>query len=178
MGEPIEDEYFNWLYTKVGWRENYTPSTKYQSLLYLLHCTEFTWRLSGDDNRAEDGEDLRREFLREVSSRPGYDEWAYLPCSVLEMLIAFARRAEFQTTYSLREWFWIFIENLGLSDISDANYKEKAELIGPILEAFIWRTYDEHGNGGLFPIKGSEHDQRKIEIWYQFCEYLIENEID
>ena len=63
MEEPIENLYFNWLYTKVSDVKNQTPTTKFDRLLILLHRTEFVWLLSGDDNRAEDGRDLRIEFL-------------------------------------------------------------------------------------------------------------------
>jgi hypothetical protein len=175
MGEPIEDLYFNWLYAKVAYRRPSTPSTRYQSLLYFLHCTEFVWLVSGDDNRAEEGRELRREFLQE-SSIQLEESWMLLDCSVLEMLIAFSRRAEFNTDISAERWFWIMIDHLGLSDISDSTYSEQetADVLGPALENFIWRLYDRNGRGGLFPLRHPLEDQRKVEIWYQFCEYLVE----
>lgn len=178
MSEPIEDAYFNWLYTKVAWREVYSPSIRYESLLYVLHCVEFAWIILGDDNRAEEGKELRKEFLREIHLDEDEDSWMVLGCSVLEMLIAFSRRAAFQTDKSSEEWFWIFMENLKLSEISDSAFDEEAEKIGPIIDNLVWRRYDRFGRGGgLFPLRRSENDQRKVEIWYQFCEYLVEQGI-
>lgn len=178
MDEPIEDLYFNWLYTKVAYRPNTTPSNRYHSLLYFLHRTEFVWRVSGDDNRAEDGRALRIEFLNETridTDEPLVD----LECSVLEMMIAFSRRAAFQTDMELEEWFWIMIDNLGLSDLPDSAFNGGAEtaIVGPIMEDLVWRRYESNGRGGLFPLRNPDEDQRDVEIWYQFCEYLVDQGI-
>ena len=174
MDEPIEEVYFNWLYSKVASIEIPTPSLTFYTLLRELHSTEFVWLLSGDDNRCQDGLDLRREFEREarIDTDP---PWMEIGCSVLEMLIAFARRAEFQTDLRARDWFWIFLENLGLHELNDAQHgvSQRANLV---LDRLIWRTYRRNGHGGLFPLHDTEHDQRKIEIWYQFCEWLVEQE--
>lgn len=176
MTEHVDEAYFHWLYAKVAWREVYTPSTSFHSLLYFLHCTEYVWRLSGDDNRAEDGRDLRSEFL--AQSRYRVDEtWMLLDCSVLEMLIGLARRAAFATSKNTQEWFWIFLENLGLSEVSDASYASTPNL-GEIVERFVWRQYDVRGRGGIFPLRYPQHDQREVELWYQFSEYVLENDID
>lgn len=176
MSEPIEETYFNWLYVKVVEnRPVHTPSNSYLTLMRDLHTTEFIWLLSGDDNRAEDGLDLRKEFLLQahLDQDPA---WTSIPCSVLEMLIAFSRRAAFETELSSREWLWIFLGNLGLSDLTDATLGV-TQLTYEIMDRFIWRTYNEKGEGGLFPLTNPQHDQRKVEIYYQFCEWLIENDI-
>ena len=121
MDEPIEDIYFNWLYSKVASVEVPTPSLTYWNLLRELHATEFVWLISGDDNRAADGVELRKEFHRMIQLELDQDlPWMMLGCSVLEMLIAFSRRASFQTDMPEREWFWIFLEHLGLADLNDA----------------------------------------------------------
>jgi hypothetical protein len=39
----------------------------------------------------------------------------------------------------------------------------------------IWRTYDRRGHGGLFPLQRSNRDQRRVEIWYQLSEYLLQD---
>ena len=49
------------------------------------------------------------------------------------------------------------------------------ENIDEILNKFIDRTYRASGYGGLFPLRHSKEDQRKVEIWYQMAAYLIEN---
>lgn len=174
MNEPIENLYFNWLCAKVVQVEHSTPSLTYDTLLRTLHNTEFVWLLSGDDNRAEDGVELRLEFILEadVVDDPA---WRNIGCSLLEMLIAFSRRASFMTDIKSRDWFWHFMENLGLDQYNDASNASPEE-IGEVLYQVVWRQYNYDGRGGIFPLTGTVHDQTKVEIWYQFCEYLVDQE--
>jgi hypothetical protein len=166
MSEPIENEYFNWLCAKVlpqGGRQ-------YYGLLRILYRTPFGWVVSGDENREEDGRELRLYFLNEThthNDRGWYEE----PCSVFEMLLAFAQRAYFQTDRPAREWFWEFITNLDLGDFRQVD-QEDIPVIEERLNVFVSRTYEANGYGGLFPMQWPKHDERKVEIWYQFCDYL------
>lgn len=174
MNEPIESTYFNWLVAKVIQLKNPTPSLTFWRLLQELHQTEFVWLVPNDDNRVQDGLDLRPEFLRELSM----DEdvlFDGLGCSVLEMLIAFARRIEFDTDEPLSDLFWGFVENMGLKRFNDASYDVR--VVVDILTIFIWRTYNFSGaGGGMFPLHKPKRDQRKVEIWYQYCDYVIDLE--
>lgn len=173
MNEPLENTYFNWLCAKVVDKARFPVTDHYWELLRRLHRTEFVWLLSGDDNRAEDGKELRSEFIF-AAEIPDNVDWRTIPgCSVLEMFIAFARRAEFQTDVPLRDWFWEFIDNLGLDQFDDRSEWDES-LFCDILEQFIWRTYSTNGVGGLFPIDNPSCDQREVEVWYQFCEYLVD----
>lgn len=176
MGEPLEEAYFNWLCAKVVdhfYTVNEVPTLSYSKLLRTLHNNEFVWMLSGDDNRAEDGKDLRGEFLIECDI-PDNPEWRTIPgCSVLEMLIAFSRRAEYQNDQPAREWFWEFISNLGFLECTDDSVITSQD-IEEHLELFIWRNYNIDGSGGLFPMQHSYRDQRAVEIWYQLCDYLVD----
>lgn len=173
MDESLEILYFNWLYAKIHLSE--VPYSSYSELLKVLHDTEFVWLLTGDDNRAEDGTDLRTEFIRES----GLDidrSWFDSGCSVLEMMVAFTRRANFEVDdISMQEWFWQFVSNLGLSDFHDDNIDH--ELVKSMLETFVWRTYEYDGTGGMFPMRNPPDDQRTVEIWYQFCEYLVKHDL-
>lgn len=171
MREPIEHAYFNWLCAKV-----LEPrSSVYLDLLIILHKTEFVWVVPADEHRAEDGLELRISFVRETDYER--DEfWANEPCSMLELLVSFAIRAEFQTALSVRTWFWIFIENLGLNEFQRIS-PEDLNIIEDILYTFIWRQGDEKGNGGLFPLISPKRNQRETEIWYQFFEYIDEQQI-
>ena len=176
MDEPIEELYFNWLYDKVASIDvPSTPSLTYLTLLRELHATEFVWLVSHDSNRAEDGIEVRKEFIREsyLDEDPA---WNSVPCSVLEMLIAFSYRAAFETEISSRDWFWKFLENLGIDDLSD-NVLGVSQLVDEALDEFIWRTYEANGDGGLFPLSEPEHHQRQVEVWYQFCEWLVDHDV-
>lgn len=166
MREPIENEYFNWLCAKVL----STSGNMYVDLMRILHKTPFVWFIPGDKNRADDGNELKTYFLNE-SGWENDPEWFSEPCSVLEMLIAFANRASFQTDIPSRDWFWEFMINLQLDECR--RVEESSEpVIEEILNTFVWRTYMPNGRGGIFPMNHPSRDQREVEIWYQFCDYL------
>jgi hypothetical protein len=172
MGEPFEEVYFNWLCAKVT--DPFGRSLNDVKLLEDLHKTEFVWLISGDDNRAVDGQYLRKEFF-DQSHFPVEHYFLEYTCSVLEMLIAFSRRAEFQTDDPPSEWFWIMVDNLGLRELNGTD-EENLEQYNEIMDIFLWREYSDLGYGGLFPLKWSPNNQRSIEILYQFFEYLSEKE--
>lgn len=166
MEEPIEESYFNWLCAKVI--SVHVPI--YWELMRILYSTEFVWVVPMDENRMEDGLELREDFLR-ITRLENDSEWFNDPCSVFEVFVAFATRADFQTDLSAKDWFWIFMTNLNLDEYRQVS-REDVHVINDILETFIWRTYDYSGHGGIFPMRWPKHDQRKIELWYQFFEYL------
>lgn len=168
MSEPIEESYFNWLRAKVLSPNNYRL---YLDLLRLLHETEFVWVVPGDKNRAEDGLELRIDFHRESRLNPD-PSWEHVGCSIFEMLLAFAKRASFQTDDSVKDWFWDFITNLDLGEYRHVLSDDDILFIDDVLQKFIWRTYDPSGLGGMFPMRWPKEDQTKVEIWYQFCQYL------
>lgn len=172
MDEPIENLYFNWLYSQVSDIAESRPSHRYFKLLNQLHGIEFVWSIIGDDNRMQDGRDLRTEFLH-ANFLPNDGSLASEGCSVLEMLIAFSRRASFITDESLHDWFWAMLHNLGLEEVHDAS-PVNTKAIDEIINTFVWRTYTSKGAGGLFPLHETQKNQRKVEIWYQFNEYLCE----
>ena len=140
-----------------------------------LYVKEFVWLIPNDDNRAEDGKELRYEFINEQGIDDVDQEWLNLGCSVLEMMIALARRAAFESDDEVVEWFWRFIFNLGLTQHTDIAYTSKTEReVDNVLDTVIFRTYDADGLGGLFPLTHPRQDQRKVELWYQLAAYLSE----
>lgn len=165
MEEPLENTYFDWLCAKV-----LDSSTReYAKLMDILFGTPFTWVVPADEHRHTDAVELRRDFLRERSiKRTALDE---IPISIFEVLIAFANRASFQTDIPSKDWFWEFLTNLGLDKFKHIS-KSEVPLIEDVLYAFTWRIYEPNGLGGMFPIEQTETDQRELEIWYQFCEYI------
>jgi len=176
MSEPLEVLYFNWLCSEINDPRQSRRGAIYTRLLVRLQAFEFIWLVSGDDNRYEDCHDLRLDFLSSrflPSNEPFVHELGY---SVLEVLVAFSRRASFETDLSGRDWFWRMISNLGLYEFTDNLYPGD-RTVDRILERFVFRTYTRKGHGGLFPLEYSKRDQRKVEIWYQFFAYLDENNI-
>lgn len=170
-GGPIEEAYFDWLCAKVLSINVRT----YFDLMQILYSTEFVWTVSGDRNRKEDGLELRQYFLNETGFEKDFT-WFDEPCSVLEFFIAFANRASFQTEIPEKDWFWIFMRNLELDEYRQISNSDRP-VIEEILYTFVWRTYSPNGLGGMFPIDNSKNDQRQIEIWYQFCEYIDDQQL-
>jgi hypothetical protein len=171
VNEPIEDVYFDWLCAKV--RQDNTPN--YLELFRILHSHIFTPVVREDENRVEDAKELREYFLSETGLYPEVGPgWVNQECSVLEVLIAFSGIAEFEIEMSAREWFWQFITNLRLEDYRRASFSDR-EAICDILDRFVMRDYEPNGDGGLFPLRRPKRDQREVEIWYQFCDYVDDN---
>lgn len=94
---------------------------------------------------------------------------------MFELLIILSRQLAFEMDEEAEPWFWHLIETLDLEQFHDHNYDDEAhEVIASTLERVIWRTYSRNGEGGLFPLRSSRRDQRKIELWYQLNAYLLE----
>lgn len=177
----IERDYFNWLCELVHIDQ---IERSYWLLAKDMFRKEFIAFIEHDDNRASDGVELREDFMRETNC-DGYLDMDR-ECSVFEMLIALARRMDFETSdpndpYDMTDttsyWFWEMIDNLGLIEFDDSSYVDMdgQTYVDWILDGFINRQYDSNGEGGLFPLKGNCEDQRDVEIWYQMSAYLMEH---
>jgi hypothetical protein len=162
-----EREYYLWLASQVKPDDRGQPRT-YDGLLNHLHRREFVWTVPHDDNRVADGFDLRAEFLR-----GGRYDFPF-GVSVLEVIVALSRRLEFNAEGDAREWAWQLIRNLRLHRMHDPLSHTKEVRIDEILDALIWRTYRPNGAGGFFPLKHTDEDQTKVEIWYQMSQYIID----
>lgn len=177
MNAPLDEQYLNWLYSQVASVKLRNRSRTHWSLARQLYKKEFVWLIPNDDNRVEDGRDLRYIFLSEsgIDESDVSLEWLSLGCSMFEMLIGLARRLSFEADGEPRVWFWHLIEILELEQYTDRNYDEAAEReINDALDRVIWRTYSPDGRGGLFPLHSPTQDQREVELWYQLSSYLVE----
>ena len=175
MTHPDED-YFIWLYSQVGVVKLKNPARTHWALLRQLYTIEFVWLIPNDDNRVDDAYDLRGEFLDGYEGREDVDEdWQSLGTSVLEVLIALARRLSFFTDIDPHEWFWELLENIdiGMAHTNDQHYNHNTKMaVDDAVERVIWRTYAPDGRGGLFPLENPHQDQRRVELWYQMSAYL------
>jgi len=172
----LDDLYFEWLYGQVASVKNRNPSRSYWKLFRQLYSKRFVWFVGNDDNRALDGLELRYEFLDETGVEVDAS-WMTLECSILEMLIALARRVAFESEGSPVGWFGTFLENLEINRYTDDIYEVSiAEEVNDTLDRLNDRTYSYEGVGGLFPLRNADRDQRTIEIWYQMSAYLLEGE--
>lgn len=171
----LDDQYFEWLYKKIGVVQNRNPNRSYWQLARYLYRTTFFWVVPNDDNREADGKDLRNEFIDECDIQDIEINWLQIECSVLEMMVALANRASFAASGEIGDWFRVFLDNLKLRGYTDAKYDQNAEdKIKRIIERLVDRTYSSRGVGGLFPLENAEDDQRKVEMWCQLSSYLAE----
>lgn len=144
-----------------------------------LHATNFRYSIVRDQNRADDGKDMRGRYALVCNYIESLYEILDIldgPCSVLEMMLALAIRCEQNIMDDpakgdrTGQWFWNMIVSLGLGNMSDARYDRK--LVDDAINAFLDHKYAPDGKGGLFTIRNCEQDLRKVEIWHQMCWYL------
>lgn len=178
---PLDQLYFEWLYSQVSPDDEEDPRKTHWKLLELLHRKEFVWdQIERDENRAEDGKAERMEFLRntrtKISNR-AESVWMEEPCSVLEMLVALAFRMAFQSIDDAHTpvfWFWEMMENLDLAKCTDADPIDEMTF-HIIIERVLNREYGTKGAGGLFPLNHTKQNQQDVELWYQAEAYLLEH---
>jgi hypothetical protein len=141
----------------------------------------FKMLVSRDDNRWNDGLDLRDEFLDFIRNR-SLDREAERQAhdvSLFEMFVGLAARGRLLTGMEEHEWFAIFIKNLGLDDCSDRAFDLiKRQKVRRALRKFNDRKYRPNGQGGLFPLTMPMRDQREVELWYQMGAYIREHYLD
>lgn len=167
-----DKRYFNWL-CKMVKLDKITTHTK---ILNKLNNSPFTYiktnvLLSRDSSREDDGLELRSEFIEDSRTNITNIEGE---CSILEMLIALARRIDDLCNETvdnkIPHYFSRLVYNLGLWKYDDDHWNE--EEVDNILKIFLTRKYDKNGNGGLFPIPNYNGDMRKIDIAMQMHHYL------
>lgn len=160
----------------------------YKNLLKHLHDIpyEFDESVPFDENRGEDGILQRYYFFKSIGLTGGEFEY---PCSVLEMLIAFAVR--FGTDWlgyddedmkdHYERIFILFIHNLGLDKFDDKYceiynyifYEEIDEIVGN----WLHRNYKDDGVGSIFPLSKKVKGFRELEMYKQIFEYLNQTNI-
>lgn len=145
------------------------PYNRYSRLMSDLLTYPFEVIIPEDDSRLKEGAYLRHEFTGE--------DVDLNTVSVIEVLIAFAIRID-------REYIGIpqephpeillmeFFNNLKLLKYFNENYNE--EEVKNIITKFVTRQYNFNGYGGIFPLKHTNIDQRKIQLWNQMTMYLSE----
>lgn len=166
----IRKRYLAWLQSHV-----WGNARSHSKLAAQMHSVPFNDSVPNDYNRSAEGEQLRDEFLSTLR-QVEMGDYAYLyglgKASILEMLVALSRRADFNVELGAEVWAQTFIENLGLGAFDDRHYNE--ETVAHVLDRFNNREYTRTGAGGIFPLRTSRKDQRRIELWYQMAAYLHE----
>lgn len=178
MRNQIENEYFEWLFNLACGRTR-SKQISYRKLLTRLHNTIFRYSIPNDQNRAEDGINLRYRFALEHEKLYSYEMVMTTlngPCSVLEMMIALAIHCEENIMDDpnigdrTAQWFWGMVINLGLGSMLDDRFDKR--IVDEHVARFLDRDYEPDGKGGLFTVRHCNQDLRDVEIWRQLCWYL------
>lgn len=172
--DRLSNDYFEWIHDLVRGKR-YSKNISYRKLLVALHSIEFRWMLPMDENRAQDGLDLRHRYTW-LTDQEDMNPYFEGPCSVLEMMVALAIRCEESIMDDPNvgdrtgQWFWGMVVSLGLGSMSDSRFDR--DYVKDVVERFLDREYEPNGKGGLFTIERCARDLRDVEIWYQLCWYL------
>ena len=150
----------------------------YSQLLEYLHNTNFIWTLQGDDNRAEDGKALRNRFIDQTDYLD-YDILISRPCSVLEMMIAFAERIDvdiMDNAYSISYWFWLMIEKLELNACINGDFD--VDYVEKVLNSWMNRKKCTNKSGiktGYICQLFGKNYHIGEELWFQMQAFINEN---
>lgn len=171
INKSIWADYKDWLLDQVGF-----SNESYDLLMDELHNSPFIFLISRDANRAEDGVYLRGDFAEERGCHPNFA--GDTECSVLEMLVALAKRIDSEYIGDPSDEhpeiiFWEMLSNLGLDKCSNRRFRRNH--VQNILTIWLRRDFERNGDGSIFPIRHPNRDQTEIEIWSQMNEYLTEN---
>lgn len=168
------------------------------TLGHILYSTPFVVLVPHDENRAADGKQMRYYFS---TLGPGYKDCSALDrefCSVLEMLVGLTGRMNTNVLNEIdapwendiqAKMFWKILNNLGITEekfndskLAEVNENQSASEVADriiwiknTLERVNYRLYDESGEGGFFPLKHHQKNQRKVELWYQMHSWVSEN---
>lgn len=181
MVNQIHNDYKNWLIgLACDWCSHYGSYAKLMDCLYSL---EFIALYPNDRNRCQDGIEMRFRFA-EVFGQGIYtyhDVYNYLinnHCSVLEMMIALARRCEDHIMGDpdigdrSGVWFFEMVRTLHLDQMTDENFD--ISYVEQVVKNLIEHNYARNGDGGLFSVRNQEIDMPRAEIWHQLNWHLGE----
>lgn len=131
-------------------------------LLRYLFEVDYIWTIHLDENRAQDGIDLRCLYAN--LNKLTIDIFQDKPCSMLEMLIAFANRIENDFMGSAEgnnapRWFYQMLVSLGIAE--DMKRFDKSRVDHALIKFFNHQI-------ALFDIPGIE----KLQLWDQLNSWL------
>lgn len=168
-----EDKYVDWIIEQVC-DEGYEQMADRRYLFDALDREPFIPACRMDENRAEDGVDLRHRYFLETGEESGH---GLRRCTMLEMLAALAMRCEetimidMDVGRRVGRWFFPMLVNMA-SPLEDGIFGSPYTVM---MGCRRLRNHDyaPDGRGGLFYIPGYKGDMRGLEIWSQLMAYLV-----
>lgn len=168
----LREAYFIWLEPQVKDEQGHRTRT-FRDLLWLMFETPFVELVPHDDNRMQDGLDLRMDFMRTLPVSYTLIE-TIGPCSFLEVMIGLSKRLAFAAGGDAEGWAGQLLHNLELHRMTDPLSSHQCRKVARVLDRVIWRKYDPDGQGGFFPLTHPTMDQCHVELWYQMGAYINE----
>ena len=152
---------------------------QYEYLLNALNSSMFYFSIPMDENRMQDGIDLRYRFAfengysnDEVTRALNHNR----SCSILEMMVALALKGndrilyDYETGNKADYIFKIMLDSLQVLNMTNDNFD--SGYIDYRIDCLLNREYEYNGNGGLFTVENPRKDMRLVDIWYQMNWYL------
>lgn len=164
----FKDEEFRIMCLWITDPGNSHSAKRYSKVLKYLNNVPFRYTIEMDRNREEDAITMRHDIAEQLNVH----EIEYRDASVLEVMVALAKIIDgdimYDEDYGDRtfQWFWLMMDNLGLTFYDDNNYSEKH--VASIVLNMLDRNFGKNGEGALFPCRGAA----KKEIWVQMNDYL------
>lgn len=163
-------EYIHWvLKDRLGLTEKECRDNR--CLVSALASVEFVPRHPMDENRANDGLELRADFEYETGDYIDKSSGLIPQCTFFEMVAALAIRCENDLMRNplignrTSKWFFEFLANLGVLGLNERD----VDLIVDACEAFM------DGKKDMFPLKKRGIKQSNEQIWKQLSAYINEN---
>ena len=156
------ERYFDWLMAIVG------GPGEYKDVIDVLWSTEYWSDIPNDENRANDGLELRYFYEEET----GFECEKNGACTVLEMMIALANRMENAFFYDPKVgnrtnlWFWEMFYNAGF-----ANFGKNGQKKWPFAH-FLQKFLARKSGTFFFEIDKKPENWAKIEVWKQVCAHV------
>lgn len=178
------NDYLKWLMAQCQLASD--GSEGYSRLCGVMHSVCFLSLIEFDENRSEDGKDLRYEWAETTGgdiSRLN-DSLSPYTCTMLELVLVLARRMAYEMLDSeyeagIGKWVMEMLGNAGLATFRNDYFETEREYsenrIRCVLNDIICRRYLPNGEGGFFPLERSPKDQRTTELLTQMNNYLAEN---
>lgn len=167
MGESLEESYLKWL------SEQCYPADEpenYDKVLEALHEEYYVVNTAMDENRVHDATGMREEFETDIGAQL---ELPQDQVTILEVLVALARRAEFQTAHiSAAAWVRIFLLNADIL-FRDEDYNAAADInVGHVIDLINMGGYQN-----ILPLDNPRPGTR-TELWLWLMDYIVENDLE
>lgn len=122
-------KYIDWMYKQLDIPQE--EGKMLDRLFFHLLSKDFQYTHDSDANRASDGLALRENYISQEYGILVQPYFANDDCSILEMLVAFAKRIETDIMGEPGEdnptrWFKLMLDTIGVTRFSGLNYDEES----------------------------------------------------